>query len=460
MMMTWAKILVVLVSGVAGSAAGNLAMAAEPDRPTVEQAQKALEADLEVLHQKGEPVRPQEMVAPSVQDAENAVLDLRAAVKSIYESKALAAFNDIDIKGEVATPLSGEQADVIRALVKENAPALTLIKSAMAKGKVDWQINYTTPMFKTLLPGLSGQRMLANVLLRPAALLAHEDGDDITALQHVRELLFVARASGDEPFLVSHLVEIGIDALAFDVCRQISPTLQLVKEPAMREQLRRTIAELLDETDFCAHMRYAMQCERLAEVDPALALVSGKMTVEELVALGGSGQKENFKRLGLKPADAMSIALTDARIMLGEMTRMVDVGSAADLPTALAKMKPWPPAERMEPKKHFYMAMLLPSLQKSFETHYIALAQRRLAATALAIRWYAMDHDGQLPKALKDLVPAYLPTMPTDPMTVGDPLIYSPEHEVVYSVGIDGHDDGGDAGDGKSRGRDIVIPLR
>lgn len=451
-----AKMMVALATIAALTMARAVSTAAEPEPPSVEEARKALNADLDALHQKGEPVRPEHLARPSVPDAQNAVLDLRAAAKSIdRESKALRAYDDIE--GPIPIPLAPQQADVIRAWVKESAPALKLIKSAMAKGKVDWQNKYSTPMIKVLLPNLADMRMLAN-LLHPAALLAHDEGDDIAALEHVRELLFLSRGAGDEPFLVSHLVEIGISAMAFQVCQEISPTLQLGKEPAMRDQLRRTIAELLDETDLRAHMRRAIQGERMVPADTALAVASGKMTAAELTAMLGLGGGARGPMP--KPADLTSIALADSCIILVEMARVVDAASAADLPTALAKMKPWPPAERMDPKKHFFIAMMLPSLQKSFEHHYSVLAQRRLAATALAIRWYAMDHDDQFPKTLQDLVPAYLPAVPTDPMTAGGPLIYAPDKDVLYSVGIDGHDDGGDAGDNQTRGRDIVMPLK
>lgn len=429
--------------------------AVEVELPSVEEARRALEADLEALRQKGEPVRPEDFVRPPVKDAENAVLDLEAAAKSIEGSKALHAYDDIG--GLPATPLSRQHAGIVRALVKENAPALKLVKSALAKGKVDWQNRYATPMLAVRLPGLSRQRMLANVLYA-AALLAHEDGDDMAALEHVRELLFVGRASGDQPFLVCHLVEVGIDAIAVEVCRQISPSLQVGKDAAMQDQVRRTIADLLDETDGTTHMRRAMQGERITQTDTALALASGTLKIEDL--LGGAEQQGDFRRLVIKPADRLPIVLVDARIMLGEMTKNVDASSAADLPTAEAKLKPWPPSGLMEPKRHFYMRLMLPSLEKAFATHHIGLARRRLAATALAIRWYAMDHAGKLPQTLQDLVLTYLPAVPPDPMTVGGSLIYSPDDAVVYSVGVDGKDDGGNRGDGKSRSGDIVMPLR
>jgi hypothetical protein len=56
-------------------------------------------------------------------------------------------------------------------------------------------------------------------------------------------------------------------------------------------------------------------------------------------------------------------------------------------------------------------------------------------------------------------VPTYLPAVPTDPLTAGQPLIYAPDRGVVYSVGRDGKDDGGKL-DVPGLNPDIVYPLR
>jgi len=104
--------------------------------------------------------------------------------------------------------------------------------------------------------------------------------------------------------------------------------------------------------------------------------------------------------------------------------------------------------------------------------HYRYLAERRMAAVALAVRLYRADHAGRWPDSLEQLVPDYLPSVPSDPFAAGGrPLRYlrdSPGWDipptmaaaessyipppgtgpflggpVVYSVGEDGIDDGG-----------------
>src|SRR5258706_4474745 len=71
--------------------------------------------------------------------------------------------------------------------------------------------------------------------------------------------------------------------------------------------------------------------------------------------------------------------------------------------------------------------------------------ERRLAAAGLAVRWFAGEHEGKLPKSLEELVPKYLPWLPKDPMASDRSIRYVADEKrpVVYSVGYDGMDDGG-----------------
>jgi hypothetical protein len=67
-----------------------------------------------------------------------------------------------------------------------------------------------------------------------------------------------------------------------------------------------------------------------------------------------------------------------------------------------------------------------------------------LAHTALAVERWRLAHEGRLPENLAELVPSYLPAVPADPF--GDQPIrfkHLPQGFVVYSVGLDGTDNGG-----------------
>jgi hypothetical protein len=72
------------------------------------------------------------------------------------------------------------------------------------------------------------------------------------------------------------------------------------------------------------------------------------------------------------------------------------------------------------------------------------MTDRHMAATALAIRLYQMNHAGQLPQRLDQLVPDNLPSVSADAMaSSGHAIGYvpRPQHPVLYSVGLNGADD-------------------
>ena len=75
--------------------------------------------------------------------------------------------------------------------------------------------------------------------------------------------------------------------------------------------------------------------------------------------------------------------------------------------------------------------------------HKLNAASVRLLATELALRCYQSEH-GSGPAGLDQLVPAELPRVPIDPFT-GKPLIYRLQgtNWLLYSVGVDGIDNGG-----------------
>ena len=102
-------------------------------------------------------------------------------------------------------------------------------------------------------------------------------------------------------------------------------------------------------------------------------------------------------------------------------------------------------AQRAASVRYVFARMLVPALSRAVLSHYRGIGDRRLAATALAVRHYQVDHGGQFPPKLADLVPVYLPKVPIDPLSSGKPLNYRSEGEepAIWSVGDDGRDDGG-----------------
>jgi len=75
----------------------------------------------------------------------------------------------------------------------------------------------------------------------------------------------------------------------------------------------------------------------------------------------------------------------------------------------------------------------------------------------LALKCHQAQH-GALPESLADLVPDYLPAVPLDDFD-GKPLRYSREKKLIYSVGWNLTDDGGQERNAQKERLDIVFPL-
>ena len=83
------------------------------------------------------------------------------------------------------------------------------------------------------------------------------------------------------------------------------------------------------------------------------------------------------------------------------------------------------------------------SVQRGATRHKRIVARERLLTAELALRCYRSEQ-GRAPTALEQLVPKYLQRAPSDPFS-GHPLVYRPQgaNWLLYSVGEDGVDDGG-----------------
>jgi hypothetical protein len=322
-------------------------------------------------------------------------------------------------------------------------------------------------VIEVLLPHLNEVRIAAD-LLHAAACDAYMRGDHRASLNRARQMLTAARLLGREPFVICHLVAIRIGGKACDVIFQVAPGLH-VETPARPdakavtpEQMRAVIAELLDEKGLANGLRLGLLSERMAQLDTAANFISGRLEWDKVAA---NGQRLSLMaRLGFT-----TMVVNDAKLMSDNMRGVMDAAASADYQTFMEAF----PREMMlklelEGESHPFAKMMLPSLERAVRTHFHAVTERRLAATALAVRWASVDAVGKLPARLADLSPRYLPAVPKDPMGVDRVLGYKPDgaRPVLYSVGEDGEDDGGSekpapirSDQGRWGTRDAVVPL-
>jgi hypothetical protein len=102
-----------------------------------------------------------------------------------------------------------------------------------------------------------------------------------------------------------------------------------------------------------------------------------------------------------------------------------------------------------------FLSIAEPHFASAFLAELKAVAQVRVAVTALAVERWRSAHGGQLPSSLAELAPGLLAAVPADPFD-GQPLRYKKlaKGYVIYSIGEDFTDDGGKEQDPDAAGAD------
>jgi hypothetical protein len=405
-----------------------------------------LMAAIQQYREAGEPVLPEDFAPPATEDPDNPVREWRAAA---------AALKPLDPKLQhradwrsLSVPLTEAEDNFLVQLLDGQQEALSHAETASRmSGRPDWSVHFVSPTLEAMLPNLGPERALAN-MLKWAALHAHYHADDALAVDRLLQIMALGRAMQHRPALVGHLVAIGIEALACDTACTIGPELRVGSptgvstRPARPQQVRKLIAELLDDHPLREGQILAFRTERMMELDMAMQMASGNVTPvtppSNRNANGSTGKQGVIGAL-LSPQ-----FYGDARFMLDYTSGVLKAAQAPDFPTSRTRMSALPDVSRKRGLSHLMISILVPAFDRAIEQDFRILTDSRLTALSLACRMYAIDHGGDFPTMLDDLVPDYLPSIPADPFATGSPLRYrSGSNAVVYSVGENGIDDGG-----------------
>lgn len=362
--------------------------------------------------------------------------------------------------------LTDGQRVVLRTFPVDYATNLDLVRRARQRTNADWKQVYKSPLINIMLPSLNNTRSLAN-LIGYTIHAHHLDGNDAEAVECSRDLVHLSAMMGvDGHTLVEHLVATGISALGCSRIGEIAmelgvdgsqpplrqastqPTTRPAR-PASRQQVAALIAELLDERNLRAGMEKAQQGEQAMTLDTidwitknpssGITPISGRRSVSAWSAVLTTLARPMFRLSAVRTSE-----ITSKRVL------------ASREPTLPAMHKLLPDTERpymggtvVRQMSQAIERIMSGSMSRAFEWHVRVLASRRATAIKLALRLYQLDHDGQLPGKLEQLVPAYLPAVPADPFAAdGRPMkfvrsmqIDGVETPVIYSVAENKTDD-------------------
>lgn len=393
-----------------------------------------LQNRINAIKQSGEPIQPADFNIAAGDPAENGGQDIATAAKLVDTNDE--AWKDFDYS-TLGLPLRPEERALLTRILEKSEQPLSWMRTAATKKRFEMEVNLKSPVLSQLLPELNTIRSLATVLL-VQAIMAHDRQDDQQTLQSLEQIMLVGRYVDTSPTLVGHLVAVGSTAMASDWAEKMAPDLRIGEGEgqASPAQVRHLIDRLLDEQHAAAAQIKAMQMERTMQVDTMTSIANGLPIT--LNWNQPAAPWNPLARYAMRP-----VLYHNGNVMIDHMAVVVAAAREKNLPDMRAKMPDFTSSRSL---LNIFASTLVPSLNRAGETHFRVLAERRLAAIALAMRWYAVEHNGKFPEQLEELVPKYLPAIPKDPLAAGDPLLKylpNPQDLIIYSAGVDGRDDNG-----------------
>ena len=249
-------------------------------------------------------------------------------------------------------------------------------------------------------------RSAANVLRHDAILRAH-NRDMHGALEDIKAIFHASRGLGDEPLLISQLINIAIDSVAI---RSLERTLGL-GEATDADLL--AIQSYLFEQASVPYFLIGVRGERAGNDLLFEHVQSNELSVNEFAALGAAtGLPKAFEKLLML---YMSLTIKQQRAEV--LNLMTDAIEISKLPPEKQKaaFDLWD--QKIKKIETWHIArLLLPAASKVAEADIRTKAGLRTAAVAVAAERYRMAN-GHWPARLDELVPRFLQELPTDPLT-------------------------------------------
>ena len=296
-------------------------------------------------------------------------------------------------------------------------------------------------------------------------------------LQNLEALAGLARMERDEYTLVAQMIRVAVAGLGLSV------TWEALQAPGWTEPQLERLQHAWEPVDLVDGLEKGFLGERASgqEVFAMLRRSSGPQFGRwlRLVTKGSSSSSgASFEDVMIDcvyfPAYKLTCMDEDELLYLRFMHDSLEL---ARWPRT---RRPWAPAKQEAAKvsarinqalgsptgfRYAVSRMAIPNFVRAYETAVRTEGQRQLTLAAIALKRYQL-RQGKWPASLEALVPEFVTAVPYDYMSA-QPLRYRLKDDgsyVLYSVGEDGKDDGGDPtppsgkASGLWEGRDAVWP--
>lgn len=314
------------------------------------------------------------------------------------------------------------------------------------------------PLIGALLPHLGPMRALTR-LLSADTLRAAEAGEGETAQANIIAMLGIARQADEHALLINGLVRLSLQKLAY---RRVQDVLIQTPELWSDDQLR-TVAHSIAAIETTPEDWY--NSERLWFYDYLQRAYTddghggGHITSQGLddsamydsgglISTPPSATRSVVIAAGLPIASVLIAPREDMRAMYDSLMDQAIVDSRKPLwlddntQTVEQRVQRMQASTR-EGIRYSPIIIFFPSITAVSRTLQTQEGYRDGVLVGIALELYRREH-GDWPDALSALSPTYLPSIPVDRLT-GAPVKYQVKDAgpVVYSVGVDGDDDGG-----------------
>ena len=386
---------------------------------------RRLGAQLAALRDAGEPLNWGDLPAKAIPPEKNAAVFLARAVSDLDGiCKELAPI--IDKPGPSGRPLTPQESDA-KLLFEAYPKLIPLLKQAGACEDYDPQIDYGSMSpnpVSDLIDRVQKHRAVARVLnYRASYLLSKNEYDE--ALRHSILLLRLARHFEREPMLVSYLVTLACKGMGLDAANGV-----LQAGPVSKELRKELDAELARHDNLDGY-RWAMQGERIYGMQQYAAIPA-----RNIWPIRAKWNYDESKFLWAMDEYLKSVSL-----------------SYADVKAARQRM-----ADGLRSPFCALANLVFPSLEASYHAAVRIKALARCLRVINALQARVPAGSDAVPKLSELGLP---PEATADPFT-GKPLVVKklPDGWLVYSVGENLEDDGGDIDSSRSKPKDYGLGPR
>lgn len=409
-------------------------------------ARRQLEQEVRRIHSAGEPITIDDLhayhaVAPDEQDVTGLWI---AALESFDERRFTEDGKSLPVVGHGKAELltaSAEDSllqDAKSFLVQYDSTIRKAIVAAEALGECRFPIRFEDGL-EAQLPHAEKMRYLARLFALRLQISRHQR-HSTEAIESLEVLIAAANTMFDQILIVDQLVGMAVAGVAMHNGEELLNA-RLLSDAELSH-----VARLIGSLDVERGLTNGTLGQR----------AMGYYIFHNLDLIASKGDDAGLRGKGLtRPVD-LCYFLSTMRDYLEASRRTYPeaLDEAQGVQDRLMGMN------RIEQLSYLVTLLLAPAYKAAFEAAATNVAHRELLVAAISAERYRRTR-GQLPASLEDLVPDYLDRFPRDPFD-GQALrmIASSDEVVIYSIGRNGIDDGGESDPQRNREPDIIVRLK